>query len=156
MGTSALTRCSRGNGLFRALKPKPPNPKFPTSLRLSSRPINKGPPFTPFADSLLPFPFGCSYITRIDCSLITPKWVGCSCSQNLQHVYHVGLFFFLEKKKKKPFLSDVELNSLTGTGGSSSRCGRAYDALLLDAGGTLLQLAKPVEETYAAIGTKYG
>ncbi|XP_022156303.1 haloacid dehalogenase-like hydrolase domain-containing protein 3 [Momordica charantia] len=33
---------------------------------------------------------------------------------------------------------------------------RAYDALLLDAGGTLLQLAKPVEETYAAIGSKYG
>ncbi|KAA8532987.1 hypothetical protein F0562_032896 [Nyssa sinensis] len=33
---------------------------------------------------------------------------------------------------------------------------RAYDGLLLDAGGTLLQLAKPVEETYAAIGIKYG
>lgn len=32
----------------------------------------------------------------------------------------------------------------------------AYDALLLDAGGTLLQLAKPVEETYASIGAKYG
>ena len=32
----------------------------------------------------------------------------------------------------------------------------AYDGLLLDAGGTLLQLAKPVEETYATIGTKYG
>ncbi|CAL0318256.1 unnamed protein product [Lupinus luteus] len=33
---------------------------------------------------------------------------------------------------------------------------KEYDALLLDAGGTLLQLAKPVEDTYAAIGTKYG
>ncbi|KAF5739247.1 hypothetical protein HS088_TW12G00449 [Tripterygium wilfordii] len=33
---------------------------------------------------------------------------------------------------------------------------RAYDALLLDAGGTLLQLSKPVEETYASIATKYG
>lgn len=33
---------------------------------------------------------------------------------------------------------------------------RAYDALLLDAGGTLLQLAKPVGETYATIGSKYG
>ncbi|CAK9183749.1 unnamed protein product [Ilex paraguariensis] len=33
---------------------------------------------------------------------------------------------------------------------------RAYDGLLLDAGGTLLQLPKPVEETYAAIGQKYG
>ncbi|KAF7809139.1 haloacid dehalogenase-like hydrolase domain-containing protein 3 isoform X2 [Senna tora] len=38
----------------------------------------------------------------------------------------------------------------------SNSSGRAYDALLLDAGGTLLQLAKPVEETYAAIGSKYG
>ena len=37
------------------------------------------------------------------------------------------------------------------------RCsGRAYDGLLLDAGGTLLQLSKPVAETYAAIGSKYG
>ncbi|CAM8979980.1 hypothetical protein QQ045_000684 [Rhodiola kirilowii] len=33
---------------------------------------------------------------------------------------------------------------------------RAYDALLLDAGGTLLQLDKPVATTYAAIGRKYG
>lgn len=33
---------------------------------------------------------------------------------------------------------------------------RAYDALLLDAGGTLLQLVVPVEETYASIGSKYG
>ncbi|XP_010257146.1 PREDICTED: haloacid dehalogenase-like hydrolase domain-containing protein 3 isoform X2 [Nelumbo nucifera] len=40
------------------------------------------------------------------------------------------------------------------TDGGSHR--KAYDALLLDAGGTLLQLAKPVEETYGAIGRKYG
>lgn len=33
---------------------------------------------------------------------------------------------------------------------------RNYDGLLLDAGGTLLQLANPVEETYASIGSKYG
>lgn len=33
---------------------------------------------------------------------------------------------------------------------------RVYDTLLLDAGGTLLQLAKPVEEIYATIGSKYG
>lgn len=33
---------------------------------------------------------------------------------------------------------------------------KAYDGLLLDAGGTLLQLAQPVEETYAQIGAKYG
>ncbi|KAF8390219.1 hypothetical protein HHK36_024743 [Tetracentron sinense] len=39
-------------------------------------------------------------------------------------------------------------------GGAS--CRKAYDALLLDAVGTLLQLARPVEETYATIGRKYG
>ncbi|KAH9773862.1 F14L17.7 protein [Citrus sinensis] len=33
---------------------------------------------------------------------------------------------------------------------------KAYDAVLLDAGGTLLQLAEPVEETYASIARKYG
>jgi hypothetical protein len=32
---------------------------------------------------------------------------------------------------------------------------KAYDALLLDAGGTLLQLTKPIEETYASIRRKY-
>lgn len=33
---------------------------------------------------------------------------------------------------------------------------RAYDGLLLDAGGTLLQLANPVEHTYSTIAQKYG
>ncbi|PHT94034.1 hypothetical protein T459_01916 [Capsicum annuum] len=33
---------------------------------------------------------------------------------------------------------------------------RAYDGLLLDAANTLLQLTRPVEETYATIGKKYG
>ncbi|KAJ0256970.1 hypothetical protein HA466_0079210 [Hirschfeldia incana] len=33
---------------------------------------------------------------------------------------------------------------------------RAYDGLLLDAGGTLLQLSEPVHETYASLGLKYG
>ncbi|XP_078444712.1 haloacid dehalogenase-like hydrolase (HAD) superfamily protein [Wolffia australiana] len=33
---------------------------------------------------------------------------------------------------------------------------RRYSALLLDAGGTLLQLARPVEDTYAEIGRNYG
>ncbi|CAN1357291.1 Haloacid dehalogenase-like hydrolase domain-containing protein 3 [Linum perenne] len=42
------------------------------------------------------------------------------------------------------------------SGLTQSSEGKAYDALLLDAGGTLLQLAKPVEEIYASIGTKYG
>ncbi|KAF3656373.1 putative sphinganine C(4)-monooxygenase 1-like [Capsicum annuum] len=32
---------------------------------------------------------------------------------------------------------------------------RAYDGLLLDAANTLLQLTRPVEETYATIGKKY-
>ncbi|XP_010939514.1 uncharacterized protein [Elaeis guineensis] len=33
---------------------------------------------------------------------------------------------------------------------------RAYEGLLLDAGGTLLHVARPVEKTYASIGRKYG
>lgn len=33
---------------------------------------------------------------------------------------------------------------------------KKYDALLVDAGGTLLQLSRPVEDTYASIGLKYG
>ena len=32
----------------------------------------------------------------------------------------------------------------------------AYGGLLLDAGGTLLQVARPVAETYASIGRRYG
>ncbi|GAB2297207.1 hypothetical protein Dimus_031320 [Dionaea muscipula] len=40
--------------------------------------------------------------------------------------------------------------------GSGSSVKRRYDGFLLDAGGTLLQLAKPVEETYAEIGKRYG
>ncbi|PUZ50292.1 hypothetical protein GQ55_6G047300 [Panicum hallii var. hallii] len=34
--------------------------------------------------------------------------------------------------------------------------GPAYGGLLLDAGGTLLQVARPVAETYASIGRRYG
>lgn len=59
-----------------------------------------------------------------------------------------------------PFFSSTQINK------GASRCshshshgggtGRAYDALLLDAGGTLLQLANPVEDTYATIGSKFG
>jgi hypothetical protein len=37
-----------------------------------------------------------------------------------------------------------------------SKQGKRYEALLLDAGGTLLQTVKPIEETYATIGSKYG
>ncbi|KAK7368066.1 hypothetical protein VNO80_10088 [Phaseolus coccineus] len=56
--------------------------------------------------------------------------------------------------KAKPGNSSLPVSSMRinkGTGGK-----KAYDALLLDAGGTLLQLAKPVEDTYADIGSKYG
>jgi len=60
--------------------------------------------------------------------------------------------------------SSLPLSSSTQINKGASRCshshgggtGRAYDALLLDAGGTLLQLANPVEDTYATIGSKYG
>lgn len=51
--------------------------------------------------------------------------------------------------------SSSSLASKTRTGGRKTAM-REYDGLLLDAAGTLLQLAKPVEETYASIGTKYG
>ncbi|KAI3970687.1 hypothetical protein MKX01_024334 [Papaver californicum] len=47
--------------------------------------------------------------------------------------------------------SSMEIHIARGAVGK-----RAYDALLLDAGGALLQLAKPVEETYADIGRKHG
>ncbi|XP_044488193.1 haloacid dehalogenase-like hydrolase domain-containing protein 3 isoform X2 [Mangifera indica] len=47
-------------------------------------------------------------------------------------------------------------NSLRFSSGGGRSLERAYDALLLDAGGTLLQLAKPVADTYASIGRKYG
>ncbi|CAM0911139.1 unnamed protein product [Alopecurus aequalis] len=45
-----------------------------------------------------------------------------------------------------------------GGGGGGGREGRppAYGGLLLDAGGTLLQLAQPVAKTYAALGRPYG
>ncbi|XP_076952361.1 uncharacterized protein LOC143626071, partial [Bidens hawaiensis] len=44
----------------------------------------------------------------------------------------------------------IDINLYSGT------VKRVYDGLLLDAGGTLLQLTKPVEEAYASIGRKYG
>lgn len=51
-------------------------------------------------------------------------------------------------------LSCTALPLSSGAGKKTRR--RAYDGLLLDAGGTLLQLARPVAETYASIGRKYG
>ncbi|KAK4736996.1 hypothetical protein R3W88_000693 [Solanum pinnatisectum] len=50
--------------------------------------------------------------------------------------------------------SSSSINTPTGAGKEMGR--RAYDGLLLDAANTLLQLTKPVEETYAVIGKKYG
>ncbi|XP_061338812.1 uncharacterized protein LOC133285576 isoform X1 [Gastrolobium bilobum] len=73
---------------------------------------------------------------------------------------HGNTLFRALKPKPKPLNSklrtSLRFSSTTIDKGGSSYCGKAYDALLLDAGGTLLQLAKPVEETYAAIGAKYG
>jgi hypothetical protein len=40
--------------------------------------------------------------------------------------------------------------------GSGEHRPPAYGGLLLDAGGTLLQVAQPVAETYASIGRRYG
>ncbi|XP_072985573.1 uncharacterized protein [Typha latifolia] len=48
------------------------------------------------------------------------------------------------------------LTAIRMTTGRGAGIRRAYDGLLLDAGGTLLQLARPVEETYALIGRRYG
>ncbi|KAI8020704.1 Haloacid dehalogenase-like hydrolase domain-containing protein 3 [Camellia lanceoleosa] len=60
----------------------------------------------------------------------------------------------------KPFnfklTSSIRSSSFSPTLHPGRLVKRAYDVLLLDAGGTLLQLAKPVEETYASIGRKYG
>ncbi|WCJ25263.1 Haloacid dehalogenase-like hydrolase (HAD) superfamily protein [Euphorbia peplus] len=50
--------------------------------------------------------------------------------------------------------SSIPINNAAGAVGAASR--KAYDALLLDAGGTLLQLTHPVSHTYASIGTRYG
>ncbi|XP_021890605.1 haloacid dehalogenase-like hydrolase domain-containing protein 3 [Carica papaya] len=52
--------------------------------------------------------------------------------------------------------NSLRCSSMSFVSGRGKSAKRAYDALLLDAGGTLLQLAKPVEETYASIGRKYG
>ena len=43
---------------------------------------------------------------------------------------------------------------VAGSAGGGGRA-PAYGGLLLDAGGTLLQVARPVAETYASIGRRY-
>ncbi|TVU42984.1 hypothetical protein EJB05_09413 [Eragrostis curvula] len=45
---------------------------------------------------------------------------------------------------------------LSAAAGSGGLRPPAYGGLLLDAGGTLLQVARPVAETYASIGRRYG
>eukprot|EP00897_Mesotaenium_endlicherianum_P001000 jgi/Mesen1/10900/ME000095S10235 len=56
---------------------------------------------------------------------------------------------------KDQFRSTRALSSGPSRNASSSGR-RAFDALLVDVGGTLLETAAPVPETYAAIGAKYG
>eukprot|EP00257_Ricinus_communis_P018177 XP_015576818.2 haloacid dehalogenase-like hydrolase domain-containing protein 3 isoform X2 [Ricinus communis] len=56
----------------------------------------------------------------------------------------------------KLFSSSFRCSSMSIRSGGTKSLKKAYDALLLDAGGTLLQLPHPVEETYASIGRKYG
>lgn len=45
---------------------------------------------------------------------------------------------------------------LVAASAAAGRLAPAYRGLLLDAGGTLLQVARPVAETYASIGRRYG
>ncbi|XP_041015363.1 haloacid dehalogenase-like hydrolase domain-containing protein 3 isoform X1 [Juglans microcarpa x Juglans regia] len=68
----------------------------------------------------------------------------------------IALFRALKPPRNVKLPNSLRFSSMAlhTDGGRSVK--RAYDALLLDAGGTLLQLAKPVEETYATIGSKYG
>lgn len=52
----------------------------------------------------------------------------------------------------RPGMARRLVTASTGAGGRAP----AYGGLLLDAGGTLLQVARPVAETYASIGQRYG
>uniref|UniRef100_A0A0E0ARC2 Haloacid dehalogenase-like hydrolase domain-containing protein 3 n=1 Tax=Oryza glumipatula TaxID=40148 RepID=A0A0E0ARC2_9ORYZ len=50
----------------------------------------------------------------------------------------------------------VSAGAGAGGGGRERRSSPAFGGLLLDAGGTLLQLARPVAQTYASLGRRYG
>lgn len=73
-----------------------------------------------------------------------------------------GALFRAIKPSNPLFKKSISLRCLSSstspntlyTGGRNVK--RVYEGLLLDAGGTLLQLAKPVDHVYADIGRKYG
>uniref|UniRef100_A0A2N9FGC0 Haloacid dehalogenase-like hydrolase domain-containing protein 3 n=1 Tax=Fagus sylvatica TaxID=28930 RepID=A0A2N9FGC0_FAGSY len=69
---------------------------------------------------------------------------------------HGSALFRALKPPSLKLPNSIRCSSMAIHTGGGSCAKRAYDALLLDAGGTLLQLAKPVEEIYATIGSKYG
>ncbi|KAL5229926.1 hypothetical protein ABZP36_028702 [Zizania latifolia] len=52
--------------------------------------------------------------------------------------------------------SSSGMRCVSAATGGEERRSPAYGGLLLDAGGTLLQLARPVAETYAFLGRRYG
>ncbi|XP_062196526.1 uncharacterized protein LOC133899546 [Phragmites australis] len=53
-------------------------------------------------------------------------------------------------------VSPSSMRRRLGEGAAGGGRPPAYSGLLLDAGGTLLQVARPVAETYASIGRRYG
>jgi hypothetical protein len=57
---------------------------------------------------------------------------------------------------RRSFRSSGARRVCAAAGGGGDGRSPAYGGLLLDAGGTLLQLARPVAETYAALGRPYG
>ncbi|KAG6470748.1 haloacid dehalogenase-like hydrolase domain-containing protein 3 isoform X1 [Zingiber officinale] len=62
----------------------------------------------------------------------------------------------IQTRRRWTEIGSAKIHVLCAASMDDHRVSRAYDGLLLDAGGTLLQLARPVEETYASIGRKYG
>lgn len=57
---------------------------------------------------------------------------------------------------RRSFTSSGTRRVCAAAGGGGEGRSPAYGGLLLDAGGTLLQLARPVAETYATLGRPYG
>ncbi|KAK6931219.1 Haloacid dehalogenase-like hydrolase [Dillenia turbinata] len=67
-----------------------------------------------------------------------------------------GAYASLFRLKSLSNTPNFKISNSLHSGESKGLKKKAYEALLLDAGGTLLQLAHPVEHTYASLGTKYG